>query len=185
MSTSTSVILGPFDSPATINVSSITIHQDYDHTHSPAQGSNIALLKLSTAIDFLDDQVPVHPICLGQEGDIPIPGQVVYTGWLGFDRFSLTDNETEMREVVMDVVSNEQCALETNLPEDSTSMFCARTPFTDNLDDGSGPAVAMLCDGRWVQVGVSISLPGNSLVVFTKISSFFTWINDTTSDNTC
>ncbi|XP_047478379.1 mucin-5AC-like isoform X2 [Penaeus chinensis] len=150
-------------------------HENYD---ASSFLHDIALVELPQALDYANDP-NVQPICLGEEEDYNFGGKVVATGW-GYLSFDTKEDPEILQEVMLDLITTEQCKTMEDLPSD-TSVICALTPSKDTCSgDSGGPLFTQLCDGRWAQLGIVSygfecarpSKPG----VYTKVSAYFDWI---------
>ncbi|XP_042874556.1 transmembrane protease serine 11B-like protein isoform X2 [Penaeus japonicus] len=159
-------------------------HEDYN---ASSFLHDIALVELPQAIDYANDP-KVHPICLGEEEDIPFGGTAVATGW-GDLSYDTKETPTTLQEVALDVITVDLCKTTESLPSDTT-VICALTANKDTCSgDSGGPLVTQLCDGRWAQVGIVSygfecarpSRPG----VYTKVSAYFDWIETNSGGTNC
>ena len=123
--------------------------------------NNFALLMLSAKFDIMDH---VSPICLPKPGSPPSPPDFcVSHGW-GKDKFGSSGKYQEiLKEVVVPVVSNEEC--EKNLREntrlgqffelDSSFMCAGGVKGVDTCKgDGGSPLVCQQRNGPWYQAGI-------------------------------
>ncbi|KAI7811406.1 hypothetical protein IRJ41_014150 [Triplophysa rosa] len=145
-------------------------------THPDTYDNNIALLRLSSSVDFT---AYIKPVCLaaaGSEFDQGLPSWV--TGW----GFTSSDDEPDtLQETEIPIVSNYNCNIAYHdFFSITDNMMCA------GLSDGGkgscyfdngGPLVTKQ-GSRWIQSGIvfqecDISFPS----VFTRLSKYQDWIN--------
>ncbi|XP_063597951.1 transmembrane protease serine 9-like [Penaeus indicus] len=157
-------------------------HENYD---ASSYLHDIALVELPQALDYANNP-NVQPICLGEEEDYNFGGKVVATGW-GYLSFDTKEIPEILQEVMLDLITTEDCKTMETLPSD-TSVICALTTNKDTCSgDSGGPLFTQLCDGRWAQLGIVSygfecarpSKPG----VYTKVSAYFDWIETNSGES--
>ncbi|XP_047485380.1 uncharacterized threonine-rich GPI-anchored glycoprotein PJ4664.02-like isoform X2 [Penaeus chinensis] len=158
-------------------------HPGYTRT---TLANDIAVVELPEPLVFSNT---VRPICLGLEEDNPFGGKAVATGW-GDIIFNGSGSNT-LLEVVLDVITMDDCEKNTSLPPDSTKVLCTRTPSKAPCHgDSGGPLVVQLCNGRFAQVGIISYSNSNCAMldkptVYTRVSAYLDWISNVTGGITC
>ncbi len=180
-----SVILGDHllfagdSSEQTISVSEIHMHPDYSEATSD---SDIALLKLSSPATIIADQV--ETISLHQATSIANGEIGTVTGWGSTSEGGNVSNT--LQEVNVPIVSNATC--NESYGSITTNMICAgyAEGGKDSCQGDSGGPL-MVSDGIGglelvgvVSFGSGCARP-NFYGVYTRVSSFLSWIDSTTS----
>nr|CAG4645445.1 EOG090X03V0 [Lynceus sp. MCZ IZ 141354] len=165
-----------------IDVSTVVVHPQFNNL---TLANDIALLKFSQPARR---RANIDVICMPHKGELPeLEGtRCVVTGW--GRKTEDTPHSVALKEIEVPLWDDAKCqaALRTqfgpNFVLPPTSL-CAGAEGRDACDgDGGGPLVCEK-DGQWYQVGVvsfgigcgRTNLPG----VYTRLSSFDTWIRDT------
>ncbi|XP_046448092.1 brachyurin-like isoform X2 [Daphnia pulex] len=158
------------------------IHPDWDS--NTLQG-DIGLIRLPQSIDFSDY---VRPICLDSPSESLndyVGETVVLTGWGLYSDGGGTSSV--LRKTSAEVITNQECyeQYDSLITDD---MMCTSTTNhhgTCNGDSG-GPMHLEMADGSWKQIGI-VSFGSNLGCEkgypngFTRVSSFATWIQNTTA----
>ncbi|XP_068247763.1 transmembrane protease serine 11D-like, partial [Palaemon carinicauda] len=159
------------------------VHENYDNE---TFANDIALVELPNDLIWENDAT-VQPICLAEESDIIVGGKAVVTGW-GALFYEDESFQVQLREVVLDIISDSQCASLAEIP-DATKVVCALTPSKDSCQgDSGGPMVVKTCSGIWVQIGVvsfgdECAKP-NAPGVYTRVPAYRAWIDENTGSST-
>ena len=150
--------------------------------------NNFALLMMSNKFDIMSH---VSPICLPQPGKPPqTPEFCVSHGW-GKDKFGSSGKYQEiLKEVVVPVVSNEQCQKDlrenTRLGQffelDDSFMCAGGVKGIDTCKgDGGSPLVCQQRNGPWYQAGIVSWGIGcgerNVPAVYASVASATCWID--------
>ncbi|XP_056625441.1 chymotrypsin-like protease CTRL-1 [Triplophysa dalaica] len=168
---------GPNTHEVNRTVSRVITHPNYN---SSTFDNDIALLQLSSSVDFT---AHIKPVCLaaaGSEFDEGIQSWV--TGWGVTESYPFPDT---LQEAEIPIVSNNNCSIVYNNRINITdNMMCAG--LTDGakgscLYDNGGPLVTKQ-SSRWIQAGivsgiVSEYCDGSLPSVFTRVSKYQDWIN--------
>ncbi|XP_072168051.1 uncharacterized protein [Diadema setosum] len=140
------------DSAQYRDVAEIFIHPNYDIP--TLLGNDVALLKLSSPLNFTD---AVQPVCLPRAHDVPDVGSyITLTGWGSYvrRRGPLPDLLQEARSPV---IPNEFCQQFIDVIDVLPSMFCIMQPtgYQSSCTGDSGGPNVQETDGRWTQYGVT------------------------------
>ncbi|XP_056625453.1 chymotrypsin-like protease CTRL-1 [Triplophysa dalaica] len=168
---------GPNTHEVNRTMSRVITHPNYN---SSTSDNDIALLQLSSSVDFT---AHIKPVCLaaaGSEFDEGIQSWV--TGWGDNGSNQLPDT---LQEAVIPIVSNYNCSSAYNNRNSITdNMMCAG--LTDGgksscEGDYGGPLVTKQ-SSRWIQAGIvsgfgSEQCDGSLPSVFTRVSKYQDWIN--------
>jgi len=155
--------------------------------------NNFALLMMSNKFDIMSH---ISPICLPQPGKPPqTPEFCVSHGW-GKDKFGSSGKYQEiLKEVVVPVVSNEQCQKDlrenTRLGQffelDDSFMCAGGVKGIDTCKgDGGSPLVCQQRNGPWYQAGIVSWGIGcgerNVPAVYASVASATCWIDKEVSN---
>ncbi|XP_056625537.1 chymotrypsin-like protease CTRL-1 isoform X2 [Triplophysa dalaica] len=170
---------GPNTHEVNRTLSRVITHPNYT---SSTSDNDIALLQLSSSVDFT---AHIKPVCLaaaGSEFDEGIQSWV--TGW------GVTYSEESpdiLQETEIAIVSNYNCSIVyTNRISITDNMMCAG--LTDGGKgscsyDNGGPLVTKQ-SSRWIQAGiVSVGCDSSLPSVFTRVSKYQDWINTQIDNN--
>uniref|UniRef100_A0A8C5N5T6 Peptidase S1 domain-containing protein n=1 Tax=Gouania willdenowi TaxID=441366 RepID=A0A8C5N5T6_GOUWI len=167
----------PNPSEVSNNVSLIIIHP---HHNSSTNDNDIALLRLSSVVNFTDY---ILPVCLATTGSSVHSGEDVWvTGWgILSDEGDFPD---DLKEVKVPTVGNRQCNCDYGVSTITDNMLCAGLHEGGNDScsrDSGGPQVINRGD-RWIQLGVVSFGRGCaqsvSAEVYTRVSRYMSWINN-------
>ncbi|XP_071804691.1 trypsin-like [Asterias amurensis] len=159
----------------------IFIHEDYN---TITLDNDITLLKLSSPVSFSDY---VNTACL-PTSDFPAGSNCVVTGW---GNQETAHREFTLQQVDVPIISNTQCNQPTWYDGHVTdNMICAgyASGGKDSCQgDSGGPFVCKGSSGAYEIAGVvswgygcaDARNPG----VYTKVSNYISWINNTISNN--
>nr|XP_004556509.1 trypsin I-P1 [Maylandia zebra] len=165
------------------SVSRIIKHSQYN---SNSNDNDIALLRLSSTVDFTDY---IRPVCLAEEGSVfPAETTTWVTGWGNIrDGVSLPSPGT-LQEVSIPIVSNTDCNDAYN-GRITSNMMCAGVTRggKDSCQGDSGGPLVVKNSSVWVQAGVvsfgigcaQPNFPG----VYTRVSQYQSWINRQITSN--
>lgn len=160
-----------------ITTTQIIIHPDYD---ASINNNDIALLQLATPA-VLGNAVSIIPLVLTPTDDslMAVDTQATVTGWGTTAEGSMTSQE--LREVVVPLVSNEQCNTAYGIITDN--MLCAgyENGGKDSCQgDSGGPLVVPTADGGWKLAGIVSFGYGCARAtyygVYTRVARYATWI---------
>ncbi|XP_042360495.1 trypsin I-P1-like [Plectropomus leopardus] len=159
------------------SLSQIIRHPDYDNTPN---NNDVALLKLSSAVDFTNY---IRPVCLAAADSVFAAGTTTWvTGWgtINSDGTLIPFPQT-LQEVSVPVVSNAQCS--TSYSDITDNMLCAGLDEggKDSCQGDSGGPLVVKNGTKWLLVGVvsfgigcaEPGFPG----VYARVSSYQNWIN--------
>uniref|UniRef100_A0A3B3VIY1 Peptidase S1 domain-containing protein n=1 Tax=Poecilia latipinna TaxID=48699 RepID=A0A3B3VIY1_9TELE len=167
-------------------LSEIICHPEYDSLTSE---NDICLLKLSAPVDFTPY---IQPICLASENSTFHDG---LASWV--TGFGVTGNS--LQEVQVPIVGNNRCmcyyyetfmnALLFNPNLNTNNYLCAgfKEGGKDSCQgDSGGPLMVQLQNSsQWVQAGIVSFGEGCAVPmkpgVYTRVSQYQSWINDTSS----
>ncbi|XP_070823318.1 complement C1r-A subcomponent-like [Chaetodon trifascialis] len=174
---------------------SVHVHPGYNNTSGADFNNDIALIKMQDSITFNSS---IMPICLPAEG-------VTYaTGMMGLvSGFGLTEDgkrrilTNKLKYVQLPVVDQETCTdsitvarrTKDHVPSLTNNMFCAGVPEggKDSCQGDSGGPFTLSDDGQFwaagiVSWGVDCGRQG-TYGVYTKVSNYLDWINQTMQEN--
>ncbi|XP_055050402.2 chymotrypsin-like protease CTRL-1 isoform X1 [Misgurnus anguillicaudatus] len=166
---------GPNPQEISRTVVQLIRHPNYD---TNTQDNDIALLQLSSPVDFTDY---IQPVCLATAGSEFYEGLSCWvTGW-----GDTSGNETYpdiLQEVEIPIVSNFACNIAYN-GSITDNMLCAgllNVGGKDSCQGDSGGPLVVREGNRWIQAGVvsfgrgcaDSSFPG----VYTRVSQYQDWI---------
>ncbi|XP_064103443.1 trypsin-1-like [Macrobrachium nipponense] len=163
-------------------VSEIITHPDFD---SYTQDNDIALLRLSTPVDFPANN-EIAPVCLPPAGNLYENVNATVTGWGKLSEYG--DTSSVLHEVIVPTMTNAKCS---QLYEEvvTENMLCA------GLDEGerdacqgdSGGPLVTNDEGtmRMIEIGIvswgdGCAAPGKP-GVYTRVNHYLEWINAHTS----
>lgn len=181
--TAVGVVLGEYNRSANdgteqqINVVQVIIHPDYD---ARINNNDIALLQLATPAVLGNAVGLIQPVLSPADDVLVVAGvQAMVTGWGTTAEGSATS--LELREVMVPLVSNEQCNRTYGMITDN--MLCAgyENGGKDSCQgDSGGPLVVPTADGGWKLAGVVSFGYGcaraNFYGVYTRVSRYGTWL---------
>ncbi|XP_056622578.1 chymotrypsin-like protease CTRL-1 [Triplophysa dalaica] len=168
---------GPNTHEVNRTMSRVITHPNYT---SSTYDNNIALLQLSSSVDFT---AHIKPVCLaaaGSEFDEGIQSWV--TGWGVTESNPLPDT---LQEAEIAIVSNYNCSIvHNNRISITDNMMCAGLTGGGKgscSGDEGGPLVTKQ-SSRWIQAGivsgiVSVGCDSSLPSVFTRVSKYQDWIN--------
>lgn len=164
-------------------VSGIFVHEQYDTAAS--YDADIALLKLSSRINFNDD---VQPACPPQRNNLYVGDVSTVSGW-GALRSGSNSLPSILQTVNVPVTSNQVCrnVMRNTITE---GMVCAGNipeyEFDSCQGDSGGPLVVKNANSRFEIVGVvswgygcASGTPG----VYARVSHYLDWINQKVASN--
>ncbi len=180
------------DTPATqprTDVSAIAVHPDYD---SATKANDIALLRLSTALDLSGPER--DPIALPTQDPTQWPASgtaATISGW-GNTSTSGTELPLILQKAVVDILASPTAPTcgsygTGDAPNyDPATMVCAGTatdPVRDTCQGDSGGPLAVDVAGTWTLAGITSfgvgcadpDFPG----VYTRVTTYTTWIAQT------
>ncbi|XP_064102784.1 trypsin-1-like [Macrobrachium nipponense] len=163
-------------------VSEIITHPDFD---SYTQDNDIALLRLSTPVDFPANN-EIAPVCLPPAGNLYENVNATVTGWGKLSEYG--DTSSVLHEVIVPTMTNAKCS---QLYEEvvTENMLCA------GLDEGerdacqgdSGGPLVTIDEGtmRMIEIGIvswgdGCAAPGKP-GVYTRVNRYLEWIHGHTS----
>ncbi|XP_071389683.1 serine protease 33 [Centroberyx affinis] len=171
---------------STHSVSRVVIPSDYVEPH---QGSDMALVRLSSPVTWSDR---VRPICLPNSDTLFPGGMPCYvTGWGNIRNEVSLPGVGTLQEVQVPIISQTSCQEMYRLHPSETldilfDMICAgyQEGGKDSCQgDSGGPLVCQMVNGTWVQAGVvSFGLDcaqPNQPGVYAKVSAFSDFIRST------
>lgn len=160
----------------------IWVHPDWKH-YTDDYDADIALMTLEVPLTF---STSIHPICLWQVDTEPIQASATIVGWGRSESGTLHENTP--RDVVLDILPNEDCFLKSHrlAAISSKRTFCGGNPKEGktacNGDSGSGMFIQSA--NVWYLRGiVSSSFISNGIcdindyAVYTDVLKFTSWIN--------
>ncbi|XP_045107303.1 tryptase beta-2-like [Portunus trituberculatus] len=154
----------------------VIIHENFVQVQD---GDDVALIELPLELIFESNDV-VQPVCLAEAEDL-MPGKdMVTTGW-GFLFPFANSLPNDLFEVSVTQVDANICTYFTEIPSDQGKVVCTINMAKSTcIGDSGGPLVVQLCDGRWVQTGItSYGESGCSQPrVFASVSYYKNWIID-------
>ncbi|XP_006835579.1 PREDICTED: granzyme B-like [Chrysochloris asiatica] len=146
-------------------------HPDYDERINV---NDIMLLQLEKKAELTD---AVDILQLPEENTQVIPGKMCSVA--GWGKISLGTSTTKLHEVFLTVQKDQECKSRYPMYYKSTSEICVGDPkrkAASYQGDSGGPLVCDKVAQGIVSYGRKNGIPPR---VFTKISSFLIWINDT------
>ena len=160
-----------------ITITQVIVHPDYD---ASINNNDIALLQLATPAVIGDAVGIIQPVfSLTDDALVAIGAQATVTGWGTTAEGSMTS--LELREVIVPLVSNEQCNHTYGIITDN--MLCAgyENGGKDSCQgDSGGPLVVPTADGGWKLAGIVSFGYGcaraNFYGVYTRVSTYVTWV---------
>lgn len=181
------VVLGEYNRSAIdgteqkITTTQIILHPEYD---ANTNNNDIALLQLTTPAVFGNAVNPIPLVVTPVDDTLLVADtQAMVTGWGTTAEGSMTSQE--LREVVVPLVSNEQCNHSYGIITDN--MLCAgyaKGGKDSCQGDSGGPLVVPTADGGWKLAGIVSFGYGcaraNYYGVYTRVSSYVTWIEEFT-----
>ncbi len=155
------------------------VHQNYDPIIGVKKGYDIALLELANYSE--------QPNVALYSGKPKAGTEATVIGWgnTAYDGQESSDPADNLQEVNVPIVSNKKC----NRPESYNgdilnSQLCAGKGGKSSCHGDSGGPLMALQDGKYKQVGIVSGAAGcalpNKYTVYTRVSSFMTWIEDYT-----
>uniref|UniRef100_A0A3Q4GF13 Serine protease 27-like n=1 Tax=Neolamprologus brichardi TaxID=32507 RepID=A0A3Q4GF13_NEOBR len=163
------------------SVSQIIRHPQYN---SVSQNNDIALLRLSSTVQFTDY---IRPVCLAEVGsDFPAETTTWVTGWGRLE--SPLPFPGTLQEVSIPIVSNTDCnnAYKGGI---TSNMICAGVARggKDSCQGDSGGPLVVKHGSVWVQAGIvsfgdgcaKPNVPG----VYARVSQYQSWINSQITSN--
>ncbi|XP_066959178.1 clotting factor B-like [Macrobrachium rosenbergii] len=175
----------PDSSEGLLKIAQVVIHPDF----SPGNdfSNDLSLVQLENPVGFTSNVIPV---CLGTLEDDPLPSNTtVAVGWGNTE--SGGSSSSSLLSVAVAAISLEECeTLYEGTVIITPVMLCAYSPGKDACQgDSGGGLVRLASDGRWVVVGIVSFGKGcaehNAPGVYTRVSSFNTWITETVGNATC
>ncbi|XP_014068114.2 serine protease 27 [Salmo salar] len=159
-------------------VDEIVLHPAYDRS---TQDNDIALLRLSSPVNFTDY---IFPVCLASSDSVFHQGTESWvTGWGNTNEGDPLPPPQTLQEVEVPVVGNTQCDCLYGAGSITDNMLCAGVleGGKDSCQGDSGGPMVVKQNSVWVQSGVvswgygcaQPNLPG----VYTRVSSYQSWIN--------
>jgi len=177
------------------NVKRIIDHPSYN---TNTLDYDFALMELDTPIDFAANS-HIRPACLPTGSDSYAGFQAVVSGW--GTTSSGGSQSSKLREVTVDVLSNDQCKASSYSNSDITArMMCAAVNGggKDACQGDSGGPLVTASNGNGVTPGQNYELVGvvswgvgcalaNYPGVYARVTEALTWIDSNTSGsfNTC
>ncbi|KAG7504788.1 transmembrane protease serine 9-like [Solea senegalensis] len=165
-------------------VAHIIIHPSFD---SSSNNNDIALLKLSSPVNFTNY---ILPVCLAASDSTFHNGTDAWvTGWGNKALGEPLPSPQNLTEVQVPVVGNRQCQCSYGRSSISENMMCAGPQAGGKgpcHGDGGGPLVSKQ-NGTWIQAGITsfglgCALP-NFPAVYTRVSQYQSWINSHVTDS--
>ncbi|XP_008589328.1 PREDICTED: serine protease 40-like, partial [Galeopterus variegatus] len=172
-----------------MTVNKIIVHPEYNQHHN--MGSDITLLQMHLPVEF---NAHIRPACI-PEPTISLPTKLNcwISGWGMLTEQKFLPEPLQLQEAEVTLVTNNYCKIFYPTPPGPPrrdvygiydDMVCAGDLFTGKSicrGDSGGPLVCPL-NGTWFLIGVSsFSMECNrhvSLSVFTRISYFANWIDE-------
>lgn len=164
-----------------ITIAQVIVHPDYD---AGANNNDIALLQLVTSAVLGEAVGIIQPVFSpADDALVAVGAQATVTGWGTTAEGSATS--LELREVMVPLVSNEQCNHTYGIITDN--MLCAgyENGGKDSCQgDSGGPLVVPTADGGWKLAGLVSFGYGcaraNFYGVYTRVSQYVTWLESYT-----
>ncbi|XP_070545474.1 serine protease 30-like [Ptychodera flava] len=168
-------------------IKDIIIHDGFNYPYKNIPDYDIALLKLSSVVDFTLEGV--NTVCLPNEDTVFNDGENCYiTGW-GSLRDGY-DYPSTLQEAPVPFINTNTCRTTTNFkttPWITGNMICAGylQGGIDSCQGDSGGPLVCRRNGRWILAGITswgngcarASYPG----VYTKVTEFSSWIQEQTN----
>ncbi|KAG7459860.1 hypothetical protein MATL_G00215180 [Megalops atlanticus] len=165
-------------------LSQIIRHPSYD---SQTSNNDIALLQLSSTVDFTDY---ILPVCLAAGGSTFYNGTNSWvTGWGNIEEGVSLPSPGTLQEVELPVVGNRQCNCFYGVGSITDNMLCAglQAGGKDSCQGDSGGPMVSKQNSVWIQSGVvSFGIgcarpdkPG----VYTRVSRYQAWITSQISSS--
>uniref|UniRef100_A0A3B3X2L3 Peptidase S1 domain-containing protein n=1 Tax=Poecilia mexicana TaxID=48701 RepID=A0A3B3X2L3_9TELE len=155
------------------------VHPDYN---SQTYNNDIALLKLSTRVNFTDY---IQPVCLASHNSTFLEGT---NSWVtGFGSLGNGTYPDILQQVEVPIIGNNKCSCYNQgvVQEVTENMMCAGLDEggKDSCQGDSGGPLVMYNSLAWVQGGV-VSFGYGCAVpmkpgVYARVSNYQKWINDT------
>ncbi|XP_066304565.1 plasminogen-like isoform X2 [Branchiostoma lanceolatum] len=160
------------------DVSRIIIHEDYN---SRTSDNDIALVKLSTSINYNDY---VRPVCLPSE-DTAAGTECYVTGWGKLQSGFWGETSDILQQAKVPIIATQTCNSRNYYNGQITdNMICAgyTQGGVDACQGDSGGPLVCPNDGKWVQTGVvswgygcaQAYRPG----VYVRVTNYISWINN-------
>ncbi|KAA0717578.1 Coagulation factor XI [Triplophysa tibetana] len=147
---------GPNPNEISIGVDKVYIHPRYK---SSSQDNDIALVKLSSIVNFTDY---IRPVCLaGANSSIAAGTESWVTGW-GKLSFEADDNTSILQVASVQITKESDCKHHSCFPGLTDNMICAGKMQGSKADacqgDSGGPLVSMNNNSQWIQSGIALSV---------------------------
>ncbi|CAL1528346.1 unnamed protein product [Lymnaea stagnalis] len=160
------------------------LHKHYDQR---SKGGDIALIKLSSPVEFNNN---VRPICLPTKSEIPkIPVTCVVTGW-GLTNPKLELIHNHLQQLKVNILPQRRCRFLWSLKGLTIHNghvcldFNATSPHAGVCKGDSGGPLSCQVNGRYYLYGLGSFVEGGcqkELIpdVFTRVTEYMDWIHET------
>ncbi|KAM9391637.1 transmembrane protease serine 9-like [Pholidichthys leucotaenia] len=160
-------------------VTRIIIHPDYNN--GTAFNNDIALLELSSPVNFTNY---ILPICVAASNSTVFTGvNTTVTGWGNIAEGVSLPFPRNLMEVDVPIVGLRQCKCDHGIDNVTENMLCAGLSEggKDSCQEDSGGPLVSKQDSQWTQLGIvswgiGCALP-NLPGVYTRVSQYESWIN--------
>ncbi|CAI9598470.1 unnamed protein product [Staurois parvus] len=179
------VVLGAFDRSSTSEqIQTKSISKVFSSSYNSQTFVNdITLIKLATPATF---NIRVSPVCLAASSDVFNGGELCITSGWGYTNAATKTLPAKLQQATLPIVSNADCQRAWG-SKVQASMICAGASNVSSCMGDSGGPLVCLRNGAWNLAGIvswgSASCNLFYPVVYTRVSSFRTWVDQIIAKN--